>query len=68
MKPLLQVEFSIGYQLLFERFKEQKHPLKSVFGTSLVVQWLRFCASNAGGMGSISGQGTKIHMLCRGQN
>ena len=28
--------------------------------TSLVVQWLRLCASNAGGMGLIPGQGTKI--------
>ena len=27
---------------------------------SLEVQWLRFCASNAGGMGLIPGQGTKI--------
>ena len=29
-------------------------------GTSLVVQWLRLHASNAGGTGSIPGQGTKI--------
>ena len=29
-------------------------------GTSLVVQWLRLCASNAGGVGSIPGLGTKI--------
>ena len=29
-------------------------------GTSLVVQWLRLCAPNAGGPGLISGQGTKI--------
>ena len=29
-------------------------------GTSLVVQWLRLRASNAGGAGSIPGQGTKI--------
>ena len=28
-------------------------------GTSLVVQWLRLCASTAGGTGSIPGQGTK---------
>ena len=32
----------------------------SLLGTSLAVQWLRFCASNAGGMGSIPGGGTKI--------
>ena len=28
-------------------------------GTSLVVQWLRLCAPNAGGMG-LTGLGTKI--------
>ena len=31
-----------------------------VTGTSLAVQWLRLYASNAGGVGSIPGQGTKI--------
>ena len=31
-----------------------------MFGTSLVVKWLRLCASNAGDAGSIPGQGTKI--------
>ena len=29
-------------------------------GTSLAVQWLRLCGSNAGAMGSIPGWGTKI--------
>ena len=29
-------------------------------GTSLVIQWLRLCASNTAGMGLIPGQGTKI--------
>ncbi|TEA37693.1 hypothetical protein DBR06_SOUSAS9210008, partial [Sousa chinensis] len=29
---------------------------------SLVVQWLRLCAPNAGGPGSIPGQGTRSHM------
>ena len=27
-----------------------------------MVQWLRLCASNAGGAGSIPGQGTRSHM------
>ena len=37
-------------------------------GTSLVVQWLRLCASTARGMGSIPGWGTKIlHALQCGQ-
>ena len=33
-----------------------------VTGTSLVAQWLRLCAPNAGGPGSIPGQGTGSHM------
>ena len=32
-------------------------------GTSLVVQWLRLSAPNAGGPGSIPGQGTRSHVL-----
>ena len=31
-------------------------------GTSLVAQWIRFQAPNAGGRGSIPGQGTRSHM------
>ena len=34
--------------------------IKDTSGTSLAVQWLRLYASNAGGMGSISGWGIKI--------
>ena len=30
--------------------------------TSLVVQWLRLCVFNAGGLSSIPGQGTRSHM------
>ena len=33
--------------------------IKQVARTSLVVQWLRLCAPNAEGPGSIPGQGTK---------
>ena len=29
---------------------------------SLVAQWLRLCAPNAGGLGSIPGQRTRSHM------
>ena len=36
---------------------------KPNIGTSLVVQWLRFQASIAGGTGSIPGQG-RSHMQC----
>ena len=34
--------------------------LNDIGGTSPVVQWLRLHSSNAGGMGSIPGQETKI--------
>ena len=41
---------------------------QGTMGTSLAVQWLRLCASSAGGMGSIPGQGTKIpHATQRGK-
>ena len=31
--------------------------------TSLVIQWLKLCAPNVGGLGSIPSQGTRSHML-----
>ena len=34
-----------------------------VYGTSLVVQWLRLCAPNTGAPRSIPSQGTRSHML-----
>ena len=34
----------------------------TVYIKNLVVQWPRLCASNAGGLGSIPGQGTRAHM------
>ena len=37
----------------------------SYLGTSLAVQWLRLCISTAGGLGSNSGQGTKILPVAR---
>ena len=36
--------------------------VKIIWGTSLVVQWLRLHTPNAGGLGSIPGQGTGSHM------
>ena len=36
--------------------------IKCLLGTSLVVQWVRLRTSNAGGPGSIPGQGTRSHM------
>ena len=32
-------------------------------GTSLVVQWLRFCAPNVAGSDMIPGQGTRSHII-----
>ena len=41
---------------------------EKILGLPLWVQWLRFCASNAGGMGLIPGGGTKIpHAAWYGQ-
>ena len=34
-----------------------------IIETSLVVQWLRLCDPNAGGLGSTPGEGTRSHML-----
>ena len=36
--------------------------LKFISGTSLVVQWVRLHAANAGGPGSIPDLGTRSHM------
>ena len=43
-------------------FFPQKKILKKKLGTSLVVQWLRLHAPNAGGSGSIPGQGARTHI------
>ena len=48
--PLFTEVFEIGFKY-------------SLLGTSLVAQWLRLCAPNLGGPGSIPGQGTRSHML-----
>ena len=41
----------------------RKQNLKAITKTSLVVQWLRLQAPNAGSPRSILGQGTRSHML-----
>ena len=45
--------------------KKGKYQKSLVTGTSLMVQWLKFQAPNAGGMGLIPGQGTKIPHAAR---
>ena len=42
--------------------RSKKYILKDSSRTSLVVQWVRLHAPNAGGLGSIPGQGTGCHM------
>ena len=56
------------YTLTINYMKKEKIPFKIGSGTSLVVQRLRLCASNAGSMGSIPSQGTMIpHTVWCGQ-
>ena len=57
-----QLSDKIGGQIS-DCFPEGKR--LEVWRTCLVVQWLRFCTSNAGGMGLIPGQGTKIPHAAR---
>ena len=45
--------------------KQTKNTLKKGLGrTSLVIQWLRLCTSNAVGMGLIPDQELRSHLLC----
>ena len=44
-----------------ERVRLEKEK-KEILGTSLVAQWIRLCAPNAGGPGLIPGLGTGSHM------
>ena len=48
-----------GRESLHYGFWVAKTPPK---GTSLLAQWLRLCTPNAGGPGSIAGQGTRSHV------
>ena len=52
----------VGYKFETERPEVGLGQEFSPVGTSLMVQWLRLCAPNAGGLGSIPGQGTRSHM------
>ena len=46
-----------------KRSSNEKLMIKAHSGTSLVVQWLRLCTPNAGGLSSIPGQGSRSHLL-----
>ena len=49
-----------GYEIREVMWEEKKDSKFPSLWTSLAVQWLRLCASNAGGTGSIPDWGTKI--------
>ena len=49
--------------LELNEFENNIYMLKLFHGASLVVQWLRLRAPNAGGPGSIPGQETRFHVL-----
>ena len=54
----MQIKAIMRYHLTLVRIAV----IKKSTGTSLVAQWIRFHAPNAGGPGSIPGQGTRSHM------
>ena len=65
------MERTVHYDHLFQKYEFNIQKFVSVIhhiniiknqGTSLEVQWLRLHTSNAGGPGSIPGQGTRSHM------
>ena len=45
--------------------KKTRETVNLMLGTSLTVQWLRLCTSNAGGVGLIPGQETKLSHASR---
>ena len=49
----------LGKLLNFSDLQFSKFKMVTI-GNSLTVQWIELCASSAGGIGSIPGQGTKI--------
>ena len=55
------------YYLPLSIFKNSSFEIiKDLSGISLVVQWLRRCAPNAGDQGLTPGQETRSHMLQQG--
>ena len=54
----------IDHVTIFLIYLKTSTTLKESLGTSLAVQWLRPCASNAGDTVQIPSWGTRFHMLC----
>ena len=61
---MAESEEELNSLLMKVKEESEKVGLKlSIQRDSLVVQWLRLHAPNAGPLGSIPGQGTRSHML-----
>ena len=60
MKMIHESKQNIQNISFFSAFCIEMRQVYHALGTSLAVQWLRLHASNAGGMGSIPVEGTKI--------
>ena len=58
------VPFRIHYSFQKERNAIFK---MTVLGTSLAIQWLRFCVSTEGGMGSVPRWGARILLATQGK-
>ena len=57
---------SSSSHLIYSKFCNQSKPSQTYkvrLKTSLAVQWLRFCAPKAGGLGPSPGWGTRSYML-----
>ena len=63
IQPGLVICFTLDGILVSILFSQKIPFKKGTGGTSPVVRWLGLCAPNAGGLGSIPGQGTRSHML-----
>ena len=63
---MLEVELTTRTSELISEFEGKLNYI--CLGTSPVAQWLRLCTPNAGGLGSIPGQGTRSHMHAATKN
>ena len=59
---IMKCEMYIDFNMVHVMWKVRVLREYEGLGTSLVVQWLRLPTPNAGGLGSIPGQGTRLHM------
>ena len=60
LKPMVKKEIIVEILKYLEQENRDTSYQDLWIGTSLAVQWLRCCALNTEGLGSIPGQGTKV--------